>query len=689
MQQHIQGEFDYQTVQLIKTEWLGTGSYGVLYKARCTDIALTCACKILRPNFFNSEDEYDMKRFEQECSFLKTIRHPNIVQYLGTSKDPETQLTMLVMELMDENLTQFLEQSHEPLAYYIQVNLCHDIALALTYLHSKDIIHRDLSSNNVLLIGAGIRAKVTDFGMAKKFDENCTTTTPLTSYPGTLPYMPPEALDHPPVYTKQLDCFSFGVLDIQIITRQYPRPGPRMKRFHDPHNPKLRLHEDIPETKRRKSQIDLIDSTHPLLAIATDCLSDEDRPSAQDLCHDIAILKKATRYIDSVQQAQERRRPAESTRDDGEARERHIGKLQKKLQHLEKETEKLRQKYDSQLQEKNAILAARQQEIQQLQALNQQLETGKRQLQIKGRAFQQKEKLTLDWKKYKPALCIMRRGSAAVRDSIAYFRPFGSTQVQSYNSITKKWSLLPECPIQCVTLTVVNDLLTAAGGVKLTEYKNTLYCLVEEGGRKEWVEHLIPPMPTERRNPAIVCNGKALVVAGGTRDLDTKMATVEVMDTETLRWSSACSLPHPLSDVSATICEGRIYLMGVDAQNNQSVLTCSLSDLLGSRTAEGKTRAQQVVDVWHMIEDLPVKCSTFVTLDEQLLAVGGKDLDGKETNNIYTYNTVTNSWEIISQMPTSRHTCLVTVLPGNRLMVVGGQTAQISELNDVEIATVL
>ena len=106
--------------------------------------------------------------------------------------------------------------------------------IALTYLHSNDIIHRDLSSNNVLLIGAGTRAKVTDFGMAKYFDENSTTMTPLTLCPGTLPYMSPEALDDLPVYTKKLDCFSFGVLGIQIVTRQYPKPSPRTKKIRDP-----------------------------------------------------------------------------------------------------------------------------------------------------------------------------------------------------------------------------------------------------------------------------------------------------------------------------------------------------------------------------------------------------------------------------------------------------------------------
>ena len=69
------------------------------------------------------------------------------------------------MELMDESLTKFLErpESTGPLPYHSQLNICHDVALALAYLHSNGIIHRDLSSNNVLLIGEGSRAKVTDF----------------------------------------------------------------------------------------------------------------------------------------------------------------------------------------------------------------------------------------------------------------------------------------------------------------------------------------------------------------------------------------------------------------------------------------------------------------------------------------------------------------------------------------------
>ena len=252
MAQQPQEQFGYRTVQLIKTEPLGTGSYGAVYKAKCDN--LLCAGKILHPTLFQSNDPGAMtimRQFQQECSFLSAIRHPNIVQYLSSYQDPETQLPVLLMELVDNSLTRFLEQSREPLPYHTQVNILHDIALALAHLHSNDIIHRDLSSNNVLLIGAGNRAKVTDFGMAKLFDVNRSNLTPQTMCPGTMVYMSPEALDDPPVYTKKLDTFSFGVLGVQIITRQFPNPGRRMKKVGDLRFP-VGIQVPVPDIERRK-----------------------------------------------------------------------------------------------------------------------------------------------------------------------------------------------------------------------------------------------------------------------------------------------------------------------------------------------------------------------------------------------------------------------------------------------------
>ena len=67
MAEQAQGQFSYRTVKLIKTECLGRGSYGAVYKAMCDD--LPCAAKILHPAFFQSNDPGAitiMRRFKQE-----------------------------------------------------------------------------------------------------------------------------------------------------------------------------------------------------------------------------------------------------------------------------------------------------------------------------------------------------------------------------------------------------------------------------------------------------------------------------------------------------------------------------------------------------------------------------------------------------------------------------------------------
>ena len=210
------------------------------------------------------------------------------------------------MELMDESLTRFLERLTGPLPYHSQLNICHDVALALAYLHSNTIIHRDLSSNNVLLIGEGSRAKVTDFGMSKLMDMN-PRMTPLTQVPGTPAYTPPEALTTPLHYSSQLDCFSHGVLTLQIITRNFPNPGDATTIMEDMRFPTGRAFVPIPESERRKKDIDLVEPSHPLLPITLDCLKDRDRerPSADELCGRLASLKGEPRYTHSVEQTRE------------------------------------------------------------------------------------------------------------------------------------------------------------------------------------------------------------------------------------------------------------------------------------------------------------------------------------------------------------------------------------------------
>ena len=300
-------ELGYGAVEVYSEETLGVGSYGKVCKAKRGQ--LPCAAKLLHDTMFSTNDPGISKfvqRFEQECRFLKAIKHPNIVQFLDSFRDPRSRRLVLLMELMDESLTRFLERSTGPLPYHTQLNICHDVALALAYLHSNDIIHRDLSSNNVLLIGEGSRAKVTDFGMSK-FEGMNPRMTPLTMCPGTTAYMPPEALVTPPRYSNKLDCFSHGVVTIQIVTRQFPNPGDAQVAIRDARFPTGRVVVFVPESERRKKDIDLVDSNHPLLPLALHCLKDDDteRPSADELCGRLATLKGEQMYTRSVEQSRE------------------------------------------------------------------------------------------------------------------------------------------------------------------------------------------------------------------------------------------------------------------------------------------------------------------------------------------------------------------------------------------------
>ena len=167
------------------------------------------------------------------------------------------------------------------------------------------IIHRDLSSNNVLII-AKRNAKVTDFGMSKLI-EAAPTMTPLTMCPGTLAYMPPEVLREPPRYMKKIDCFSEGVIMIQVCTRLWPEPGPRIQTIQDSRYPIGIIEMPVSETERRKNHIDMIDPTHPLLPIAMDCICFQEvkRPSSDELCQRLADLKESTQYTQNIEQQQD------------------------------------------------------------------------------------------------------------------------------------------------------------------------------------------------------------------------------------------------------------------------------------------------------------------------------------------------------------------------------------------------
>ena len=363
-----QPNFRFGTFRLIRDAVLGTGSYGQVCRAMLDE--LPCAAKLLHPTLVDAKYPRNREKFEQECRYLSEIRHPNIVQYLGVMRDEISDLPILVMELMDDSLTHFLEQSGSPLPYRLQVDITHDIALALAFLHSNNIIHRDLSSNNVLLSGGGSRAKVTDFGMSKLMELN-SRKADLTRCPGTSVCMAPEALLDPPVYSEKLDSFQVGVLIVQTITRKYPDPGQAMNRVRDTRYPTGWTIFPVPETERRRNHLRLIPQTHPLLKLAVTCLKDVDkeRPSAKQICQNLLALKKTPQYIQSFEQREKQIEDIQRLVEENQSRIREVQEKEKEIRKKDKEIERLRnelQQREEDTQQKRRNVVKRMKEIKSL-----------------------------------------------------------------------------------------------------------------------------------------------------------------------------------------------------------------------------------------------------------------------------------------------------------------------------------
>ena len=619
---------DYKVLRLFEDQVLGHGSYGNVCKAKYDD--LLCAAKIIHLHLCNRdaqlqvgpqrEHRHPVNRFMTECEFLKAIRHPNIVQFLGVTEHPQLHVPVLLTELMDCSLTHFLETAQLPIPYHVQVNFCHDISLALSFLHSNEIIHRDLSSNNVLLIG-DVRAKVTDFGMAKLSCSDSRAIS-MTQVPGTDAYMPPEAVENQPVYTEKIDSFSFGVTMLQILTRKFPEPGNRQQQIEHPNYPTDRIKRCVPEVERRQKHINEVEESHPLLRIVHECIKDkaDERPTSQELCRMLESRKDDQRYSQSRNNIQVKQSDTTSVQ------ENQIGELQQQIEDLT---------------QRNATLSAREQEhaliVQENQQLKQQLEQKTQLFEEKDRimteekehasitveqlvsGFQQlnslehqpsqqgeaplnqpqisvtsdntlssmntvateevdganasagvatERKLEFKWKKakkYSPYRLSRETCTAAACNGKVYFNQQQTREVYAYNPAGDSWSQLPNCPYTYSTLAVVKGSLTTVGGKDPQDaITNKLMTLDDT---KQWTE-TFPRMLKGRCNAITVWNDSVLIVAGGVA-YEVCSADVEVMDIDNSQWCKAVPLPvrsqsdipYDSSTTSAALCGNCIYVL--------------------------------------------------------------------------------------------------------------------------------
>ena len=216
-----------------------------------------------------------INKFAEECRLMAEVKHPNIVQFIGICFLKGSEHPTLVMEYLDMSLDHFLQerQGHIPLSLKYRILL--DIDKGLLYLHTRDpiIIHRDVTSRNILLNKTSLHAKLADLGNALMTDPNQLMNT-LSNMPGTALYMPPEASGTKPVYDASLDMFSFGHLSLYVAIEDFPNDL-RPSTYMDPVTEKIKGYSEV---KRREKYIDMLykeehfKAEHPFCKMIVSCL---------------------------------------------------------------------------------------------------------------------------------------------------------------------------------------------------------------------------------------------------------------------------------------------------------------------------------------------------------------------------------------------------------------------------------
>ena len=305
---------------------IGAGAYGSVDEVA---ISVCGAAKKIHDIFQDSSEIPDddiskaSTQFVKECQLMSTLRHPNIVQFLGVCFFEGSRLPALVMERLLTSLHDVLAPESRPpsgtpppLSFFklgLKYSVLHNVASGLDYLHHQTppIIHRDLSARNILL-NSRLVGKLADLGVARTVPRMRDAAT-MTKAPGASVYMPPEAIApsasnaEKSKYDTSIDVFSLGVVTIFTVGETFPC-DPLAPNYLDEDSGVLiartelqRRSEYMRNVKTKLHDCGQFCEGHPLILLIQQCLHNgaRKRPSIHEVLRLLEEARAGIRDEDS------------------------------------------------------------------------------------------------------------------------------------------------------------------------------------------------------------------------------------------------------------------------------------------------------------------------------------------------------------------------------------------------------
>lgn len=203
---------------------IGRGGMGHVYKGFDTKLDRNIAIKVLHPS--RAQDEVSKKRFLRESKTAASINHPSIVTIYQIGE--HDRLPYIAMQLINgPNLSEYRAQQGGLIPIPEAVRIGREISEGLAAAHEKDLVHRDIKPDNILLEEPNQHVRIIDFGLAHEAGDQEGRLTIDNAVIGTPAYMSPERIGTDEVNAKS-DLFGLGVILYEMISGKLPFDGKSM-----------------------------------------------------------------------------------------------------------------------------------------------------------------------------------------------------------------------------------------------------------------------------------------------------------------------------------------------------------------------------------------------------------------------------------------------------------------------------